>query len=85
MNTENDLLEPVPPKAGEARKLLIISLTLMVTLPTLIGITAFQLNKLTKKTETESLESAIRSVNTQQRAIQISTLILKEKIHFGRT
>ena len=65
MKPENDFYNPVPPKKGEARKLLIISITLMVTLPTLIGVTAFQLSKLTTKTEIESLESAIRSVDTQ--------------------
>ena len=65
MYPENDFNDPVPPKPGQARKILITSLALTLTLPTLVLIAALHLSKLTHKTEVESLESAIKSVNTK--------------------
>ena len=65
MYPDNQFGDPVPPKPGEARKLLIIALAVMVTLPTAIAITGWTLVYQSRKTEIESLETAIKSVSTE--------------------
>ena len=65
MCPESQFDEPVPPKAGEAKKLLTMALALMFTLPAVIAITGFSLIYHSRKSEIDSLETAIKSINTQ--------------------
>jgi len=63
-NYYHETKEATLPKHGEAKRLLIFALSLSVVLPLLIVICAVAFKNLGMKSEVESLEAAIKSVNT---------------------
>lgn len=65
MSSQNSFDDRDRPKSGEARKLLIISVTLMVTLPGLLVAALIFLMNATRKPEIQSLEMAIKSVGVE--------------------